>query len=310
MMTTRNWAIGMAGLGAFLFCLAWSTQAADSAQPKGTPLRILWAGSSSLYYHNAPKVFAQWLAQQGGRPVVSDLVGRSGTGVHIYLRPEFKAEYGLKPGQTILAKIADGKYNYVVLQIPAEFINGPEGDEHDKSLDVYCRATRAADGEPVFYEMGWGRDEKAEVGRQKIFAAAVRNQVRLFVPCSTVWKRVRAERPTLELQNPPDTAHPGTLGLYLNLACFAAAFTGKPPQEIPTELRIWRALDDAQKKILSERVSKGPFDDYDAALPGWMRANLLGAKLEKVDKDIARYLGKVAWEEYEKIQKRLKGASP
>ncbi|MCL4195041.1 MAG: hypothetical protein KJZ87_25095, partial [Thermoguttaceae bacterium] len=120
---TRSWLI--LGLAAWLLLAARST--ADDP-----PTRILWAGSSSTYYHDAPKTCADWLTRFGGVPARSEIAGRSGTGVHVYLRPEFKAEYGLAPGQTILARIAAEKYPFVVLQVPAEFINGPEGAEHDR----------------------------------------------------------------------------------------------------------------------------------------------------------------------------------
>ena len=200
-----------------------SCLAAETTQP----IRILWAGSSSIYYHDQPKVCADWLGRFCDLPAVSELAGRSGTGIHVYLRPDFKPEYGLVGGEAILEKIAREKYDFVVLQVPAEFINGPEGDEHDRSIDVYCEAIRSAGGTPVIYEMGWGRDEKAVEGRRKIFAAAVRNHVTHFAPCSTSWERVRRERPDLKLQNPPDKAHPGTLGCYLNLCCFCAAITGE-----------------------------------------------------------------------------------
>ena len=126
-------------------CLSFGTSCfgADAGQPA----RILWAGSSSIYYHGQPKVCAQWLAQLCGKPAISDLVGRSGTGVHVYLRPDFKPEYGLKPGQTILQRIAAERYDYVVLQVPAEFINGPEGEQHhhlEKSLGPHHGTFRGA----------------------------------------------------------------------------------------------------------------------------------------------------------------------
>jgi hypothetical protein len=279
--------------------------AAEAAKP----VRILWAGSSSLYYHNAPKVLAEWLGKYGSMPAVAELVGRSGTGVHVYLRPGFQAEYGLKPGQTVLDKIAQGRYDYVMLQVPAEFIHGPEGEEHDRSLDVYCRAIREAGGKPVFYEMGWGQDEKADVGRQKIFAAAVRNRVTLFAPCSTAWQRVRKQRSELALQNPPDTAHPGTLGLYLNLCCFYATFTGKPPEGMPGEMAIWRHVGDDEKKAAKERLKTVQFDQYDAALPGWMKVSVLAAKTEKISDETAAFLRTVAWEECQAVQKRLREAT-
>ena len=186
----RNLLVPFYLLAIFFLTLADFCPATEAAEP----VRILWAGSSSIYYPNQPKVCAQWLTACREVTAVSDLVGKSGTGIHVYLRPGFVAQYGLISGQTVLAKIAGEKYDFVVLQVPAEFINGPEGDEHDRSMDVYCQAIRAAGGEPVIYEMGWGRDEKAEIGRKKIFAAAVRNRATRFAPCSSAWERVRRER--------------------------------------------------------------------------------------------------------------------
>jgi hypothetical protein len=272
-------------------------------------VRILWVGSSSIYYHDQPKVCAEWLTRFCGISAVSELVGRSGTGVHVYLRPEFKPEYGLKTGQRILDKISAEKYDYVVLQVPAEFINGPEGDEHDRSLDIYCRAIRTAGGTPVMYEMGWHRDEKAAEGRRKIFAAAVRNRVTCFAPCSTAWERVRRERPDLDLQNPPDLTHPGTLGCYLNLCCFCAALAGRQPQGLPRELTIWRRLSDEEKLAATDAVATAEFAPYDARLPKWMQRLVVTANRDLLDIEVAEYLQGVAWEEYQRAQQRLARAS-
>ena len=69
-----------------------------------SPVRLLWAGSSSIYYHNQPKVCAHWLTEYCETPAISELVGKSGTGVHVYLRPGFVAQYGLTTGQTIVKR--------------------------------------------------------------------------------------------------------------------------------------------------------------------------------------------------------------
>jgi len=289
------WVVGCA-----LLCLP-QTQAAEQK-----PLRLLWLGSSSMYYHNQPKVLAEWLTQYAGTPARSTIAGRSGTGVHVYLRDGFKPEYGVQSGQTVLDKIAKEKPDFLILQIPAEFIAGPEGDEHDRSLDTYCQAIRAAGGQPVFYEMGWGRDGKAEVGRKKIFVAARRNRVTYFAPCSSAWVRVRRERPELELQNPPDKAHPGTLGAYLNLCCFYATFTGRAPASVPRELKIWPHLNDQEKAEFSARSKQVDFDDYDRALSGWMKKFLVAARSIEIEPETAAYLQRVAWEEYQRFQNELR----
>jgi hypothetical protein len=290
-----------------LACLLAASTVLAAAEAQ-RPTRILWVGSSSTYFHDAPKLCAEWITREGRQQAVSELVGRSGTGIHVYLRANFKAEYGLPPGQSVLEKIARGRYDYVVLQVPAEFINGPEGDEHDKSLDVYCKAIRTAGAMPVFYEMGWGRDEQAAVGRQKIFAAAVRNRITRFVPCATAWQRVRTERPEMELQNPPERAHPGTLGCYLNLCLFYATFLDKEPPPGPAKLKIWRHPDDAKKKPLAEQVKATAWDDYDRALPTWMKTNIVAATEEPIPDATAAYLRKIAWAEHNAVHERLKQA--
>ncbi len=292
-------------LACFLFAICLPLGSFVSGADTAPAVRILWVGSSSIYYHDQPKVCAQWLTKCYGMPVTAELVGRSGTGVHVYLRPDFKPEYGLKAKQTILEKIATERFDYVVLQVPAEFITGPEGDEHDRSLDIYCRAIREAGGAPVIYEMGWGRDEGAAEGRRRIFAAAVRNRVTHFAPCSTAWQRVRRERPDLDLQNPPDKSHPGTLGCYLNLCCFCAALTGKQPQGLPHALTIWRHLSDEQKKAAAMAVVKAEFDPYDTQLPTWMQRLVVTAKKETLSVEDAAYLQRVAWEEYQRAEHRL-----
>ena len=100
--------------------LALSTQTGLLLAEVGfDPIRILWAGSSSVYYHNQPKVCAHWLTACCEMPAESYLVGKSGTGIHVYLRPGFVPQYGLKPRQTILEAISAESYDFVVLQIPA-----------------------------------------------------------------------------------------------------------------------------------------------------------------------------------------------
>ncbi|MCL4195042.1 MAG: hypothetical protein KJZ87_25100, partial [Thermoguttaceae bacterium] len=174
-----------------------------------------------------------------------------------------------------------------------------------RSLDTYCEAIRAAGGTPVFYEMGWGRDEIAAAGREKILAAAIRNRVTRFAPCSTAWNRVRRERADLELHNPPDRAHPGTLGCYLNLCCFFAALTGKQPSGLPLELPVWRHLSDEENKAAENDVQKAEFDEYDARLPGWMKRLVVTATVERLAPETAAYLQTIAWEEYQAAQERL-----
>lgn len=298
------------GSASLAVCIA---MVATAAAAESKPVRMLWLGSSSTYYHDQPKYIGDWLTAYGKMPIiVSELAGKSGTGIHVYLRPDFDAQYGLRKGQTTLGRIRDGKYDYVVLQIVTHFIAGKEGAEFEKATDTYCKAIREAGGEPVFYEMGWGSDAVEEPGRVKVFEAALRNCVGLVAPCSTAWKKVRKERPDIELHNLPDRTHPGSLGCYLNYCCFLAAFTKSSPVGIPVrEVRYWGRMTDEEKAQAKQQMASGEVTDpYVASLSGWMQLNSLAAKAQKIDDAVAGYLQKTAWETWQDYHKRLGDAAP
>ena len=180
-----------------------------------------------------------------GRPGVAvepEMVGRSGSDIRVYSEPGFKNyEYGVKPGQSFLDKIRDERPQFVVLQTVCSFITDEQtGSAHADAVTRYCEAIRAAGGEPVFYEMGWGKGDREAEGRRRIFELAVKNRIRLYAPCSTAWARVYRERPELALQHPQDSSHPGDLGHFLNLACFYAALTGESPVgKLPRTYHVW-----------------------------------------------------------------------
>jgi hypothetical protein len=273
------------------------------------PARMLWAGSSGVYYHNLPRVTAEWLTQYGKTRIFkSEIAGRSGEGIHVYLKPDsFKAEYGLDGSQSILEKIATGKYTHVVLQTEARFLVGSTAEDHLHALEVYCKAVREAGGEPVYYEAGWGLGNSEDAGRARILESAKRNQLRLFVPCSTAWKRVRAERPELELHNPPDESHPGTLGHYLNLCCFFAAFLEKHPKALPLDYLVWLPLSDRDQAAADNKLAGAPTrDPYLLALPDFLKRRAIMAEPYTMDKAVGRYFQNVAWESWRDAQKALK----
>ncbi len=273
-----------------------------------TPKRMLWTGSSSMYYHNLPKIAAEWMSRFGGRHAYqSDIIGRSGDGIHVYLKPgTFKPEYGFREGQTFLEKIAEGRYDYVVLQSVARFMAGPTAEEHYAAHDTYVKAIRDAGGEPVYYEMGWGLGDTDQWGRERILESAQRNGIRIFVPCSSAWKRVRAERADIALHNLPDTSHPGTLGHYLNLCCFFAAFTGKHPKALPREYKIWLPLSAAERDESEQRRRTTTFtDSYERALPAFLQRRTLMAKPYAIAAATAEYFQAVAWESWEEKRRLL-----
>jgi hypothetical protein len=259
--------------------------------------RILWLGSSSTYVHNLPLQVGNWLNSFSDFDSVETyLTGKSGTGFHEYMRDGFQAQYGLADGQTLLEKIELEKFDYVVLQQISYFIADSDSVEIIKDTKILADAIRAAGGEPVIYEMGWRLEPLNETGRQMSWREAKKNNIKMYAPCSSAWARVRAEQPDIELHNLPDTDHPGTLGTYLNMCCFYAAFTGESPAGLPRTIETWPRFGAFDKEAAREKLKTASLDDYHAAMPQWMQMISVMRWQENIKADVAAYLQKVAWE--------------
>lgn len=197
--------------------------------------RILWAGSSSTYYHALPLQVATWLAQ-AGTPCFSHMVGRSGTACYKYLVDGFACEYGVEAPQTVKDLISEGHFHDLVLQIPLDHLAG-EGDNDTAAflagIETYCELAAAKKTRVWLYEQGWKDSPAMTRGRALLAKASRRHRARI-VPCATAWRRVRRAKPELELHDLPDRTHPGQVGTYLNLSLFLAAFTGHPVRGWPT----------------------------------------------------------------------------
>ena len=333
-------------LSAFLCALCGFTQATE-------PLKLLFAGSSSMYWNDLPREVAKIvdgkIAGHLGQPVIPEAVGRSGSDIRVYLEPGFnRYEYGVKPGQSFLDKIATEKPDIVPMMVVCRFIIGDEESSHlaprdeqkaqatkDSSSKIenssppshrsaplaeregyythataitrYCEAIRAAGGEPMFYEMGWGKTEREAEGRQRILELAKTNQITLFAPCSTAWARVYAEKPDLALQHPQDNAHPGDAGHFINLACFYAALTRESPVgKLPRTFHVW-----PHGKYEADAAKLAAFqpDAYQAKMAKWMFKHMSMNQTATLDDETARYLETVAWETWQAVSAQLAGES-
>ncbi len=276
-------------------------------------IRLLFAGSSSTYWNDMPAAVARTVNEKitghEGRPVRSEIVGRSGSDIRVYLEPGFADyQYGVKPGQTFLDKIREERFDIVVLMVVCRFITAevtePGAVSHAEAVTRYCEAIRAAGGVPYFYEMGWGRGEAEAEGRARILALAQRNNVTGFAPCSSAWARVYEERPDLKLQHPHDASHPGDLGHFLNLACFYAALTHQNPAgAIPRQQHVWPHFNQAEKAARKDEMdaafNRFQPDDYQARLPEWMQRNGALGLVADIPEETARYLESVAWEAWQ-----------
>ncbi|MFN0076634.1 MAG: SGNH/GDSL hydrolase family protein [Prosthecobacter sp.] len=277
------------------------------------PLKLLFAGSSSMYWNDLPREVAKLvdgkIAGHAGRAVIPEAVGRSGSDIRVYLEPGFnKYEYGVKPGQTFLDKIAAEKPDIVPMMVVCRFIMGDEAPNdgsatHAEAVTKYCAAIRAAGGEPMFYEMGWGKDAREAAGRQRILHLARQNNLTLFAPCSSAWARVYAERPDLKLQHPQDGAHPGDAGHFLNLACFYAALTQQSPVgKLPRTFHVWpHGKYDADEA----RLATFKPDAYQATMAKWMHKHMSMGQTATLDDTTATYLETVAWATWHQVGKQL-----
>ena len=283
------------------------------AQADEKPLTLLFAGSSSTYWNDFPreasKVVDGKITDHIGAKVVPEIVGRSGSDIRVYLEPGFnKYEYGVKPGQSFLDRIRDEKPPFVVLQTVCRFIMGDDdptktGEAHSKAITTYCEAIRATGGEPIFFEMGWGKTEREAEGRQRLFNLAVKNKIKLFTPCSTAWARVYREKPELALQHPQDNAHPGDAGHFLNLACFYAALTGESPVgKLPRTYPVW-----PHGKYEADEAKLAAFkpDAYQAKMAKWMFKHMSMGQTATLDEPMATYLESVAWETWQQVRAKL-----
>ncbi len=305
---------------------AAALEAAVSGITGASEVRLLFAGSSSAYWNDLPREVAKAvdhrLATHPNVAVVPDIVGRSGSDIRVYLEPGFaRYEYGVERGQTFLGKLRAERPELVVLMTVARFIMGDDdptgtGNLHRDAITRYCAEIRAAGGEPVFYEMGWGRGAREAEGRARIFELAAANRIRHFAPCSSAWARVYAERPDLLLQHPKDNSHPGDLGHYLNVACFYAALTRESPVgRLPRTFPVWphglpKPETDAERAAEEARIAAFQPDAYQARLPKWMRRHMSMNLTATVDAETARYLETVAWETWQAVDRRLAAHAP
>jgi hypothetical protein len=282
----------------------------------GESVKLLFAGSSSMYWNDLPREVATLvdgkLAGRRGAKVIPEAVGRSGSDISVYLEPGFnRYEYGVRPGQTFLQKIAEEKPDIVAMMVVCRFIMGDDAPkdgspDHAQAVTKYCEAIRAAGGEPMFYEMGWGKTAREAEGRRRIFELAVKNRIRLFAPCSSAWARVYRERPNLALQHPQDNSHPGDAGHFLNLACFHAALTQQSPVgQLPRTFHVW-----PHGKYEADAAKLAAFqpDAYQAKMPKWMFKHMSMNATATLDDATATYLEAVAWETWQEINLKLKAA--
>ncbi len=139
-----------------------------------------------------------------------------------------------------------------------------------------------------------------------ILEEAIKNDIEYYAPCSGAWVLVRKERPDIESHNLPDTDHPGTLGNYLNMCCFYAAFTGESPVGLPSNIHSWPRFGNFDKEVAKEKLKGSELDYYHAVMPEWMQMISIMGEEVSIDPEIAEYLQQAAWIAWKDIKDQLK----
>jgi hypothetical protein len=279
-------------LGIFLLILTNGCMNRD-ASPEET--KILWLGSSSTYMHEMPLQMEEWLNKYS-KPdrFRSFLVGRSGTGFHVYLRDDFEPQYGLEEGQSLIQKIDTGDYDLVVLQMITYFLNGPDSLEIMEATRKICEKVREKGGEPVFFEMGWANDSVNYIGREMVRELARKHEIKYYAPCSEAWARVRNERSDIELFNLPDSDHPGTLGNYLNMCCLYKSITGDIPRPLPLKIRSWPRFGSFDKDVARQKLDTTGISEFHRNHPEFIKLMSVMQTESEITEETALYLAKVA----------------
>lgn len=156
------------------------------------------------------------------------------------------------------AKIAQGRWDYVVLQEQSQLPSFPWGQYTTLSLpyaDSLCRQIRATDScaIPLFY-MTWGRKNGDQSNcavnppvctyagmqhllRDRYVLMADTNHAQV-APVGAVWRELRANTPNIELYQ-SDESHPSLEGSYLAACTFYASIFHKSPVGAAPAPTMW-----------------------------------------------------------------------
>ena len=201
--------------------------------------RVLFLGNSYTYTNNLPVMLAD-AALSAGDTVVHD---NNAPGGYTF--------QGHSTNATSLSKIAQGTWDYVVLQEQSQL---PSFPDFQVQSDVYPFAAILNDSilaanpctETVFF-MTWGRKNGdasncagwpavcTYEGMDSLLSLRYRimadDNDAIVSPVGAVWKYIRETAPQIELYN-PDESHPSVAGTYAAACTFYATLFRSNPENI------------------------------------------------------------------------------
>jgi hypothetical protein len=190
------------------------------ARNSAQPVRILFIGNSFTARNDLPGMLAQLaLAPDGsGHAIQHQLIQRGGASLRMHLNKGAAA-----------AAIADGEFNYVVLQEQSTLPIKNATRMHE-SVREFHALIRAASARTVLY-MTWARLTAPADAQQQIADAytSIGKEIgAIVVPAGLAWRAFLAkhEEPVL---HDADKSHPTLAGTYLAACTFHATLFGGPP---------------------------------------------------------------------------------
>lgn len=233
-----------------LFACVCSTPCSAQDSPK----RVLWVGNSYTYFHDLPKIVEGLAAEQGLSLSITPIV-KGGE--------RFK---GHLTNPKLLEELKKGNWDYVVLQEQSTLPAGPTAKVAEEvypyahTLDSLAHV--ASPEVCVVYYMTWGHRNgsvydmwgdypmyKNYEGMQMRLATSYIEMAYenggLCAPVGMAWRKVRSERPDIDLYE-PDHFHPSLAGSWLAANALTATMLGRTfePATLPS-------LDSADARYLS-----------------------------------------------------------
>ncbi len=241
---------------------------------QGKTKRVLFLGNSYTYVNDLPKTIADMAITTG-----DTLLYESNC-------PGGYTLQGHATNTTSLSKIAQGNWDYVVLQEQSQFpsfpINQVETDvfPYAKKLDSLIHVSNPC-AQTVFY-MTWGRKNgdasncpswppvctyngMDSLLRLRYETMAVTNKG-LLSPVGVLWKYLRTNAPLLDLYQ-SDESHPSEAGTYAAACSFYTVFFRKDPTAITFKstlaLADGAAIRNATKTTVFDQLTQWHIGEYD-----------------------------------------------
>lgn len=241
---------------------------------QGKTKRVLFLGNSYTYVNDLPKTIAD-MALSTGDTLIYDSNCPGGYTLQ-----------GHSTNATSLSKIAQGNWDYVVLQEQSQY---PSFPIHQVETDVFPYAHQLDSlihvsnpcAQTVFY-MTWGRkngdasncsswppvctyEGMDSMLRLRYEMMANANHATLS-PVGVVWKYLRTNSPLLDLYQ-SDESHPSEAGTYAAACCFYTVFFRKDPTVITFKSTLALAdgssIRNAAKTTVFDQMLQWHIGEYD-----------------------------------------------